>query len=133
MEWSDDLSLGNDHLDEEHKAIIRLVNGILKYRDGTVEPDSKFARLLSNLRIEMAQHFVNEEHLMEKNGCPNTRLIEHTNDHVLMLLTLAETRFVANEEILCQTIPHLSEKLATHMAEIDKAYMPYLSQTTQPA
>ena len=130
MEWGDDLSLGNDHLDDQHKEIVRLVNNLLEYRDDSVEPDSKFARLLSNLRIEITQHFVDEEHLMEQNGCPAPELIEHTNDHVLMLLTLAETRFIAKEKILYQTIPHLSEKLASHMSEIDRVYMPYLSPTT---
>lgn len=129
MEWSDDLSLRNDHLDDEHKGIIRLVNNLLEYRDGCVEPDNKFSRLLSNLRIEMAQHFVDEERLMEKNGCPNPKLIEHTNDHVLMQLALAETRYIPKEEILYQTIPYLSEKLTVHMAEMDRAYIPYLSQT----
>jgi hemerythrin len=130
MEWSDDLSLGNDFLDKEHKGIIQLVNGLLDYRDGTVEPNNKFSRLLSNLRIEMAQHFVDEERLMEQNGCPNPELTEHVNDHVLMLLTLAETRFIPKEEILNQTIPNLSEKLVSHMAEMDQAYALYLSPTT---
>jgi len=130
MEWSDDLSLGNDHLDDQHKGIIRLVNELLEYRDGYVEQNSRFSRLLSNLRIEIAQHFVDEERLMVQNGCPNPELTEHVNDHVLMLLTLAETRFIPKEEILYQAIPYLSEKLISHMAEMDQDYMPYLSQTT---
>ena len=29
-----------------------------------------------------------------------------------------------------QAIPYLSEKLISHMAEMDQDYMPYLSQTT---
>jgi hemerythrin len=78
----------------------------------------------------MAQHFVDEERLMEQNGCPNPELTEHVNDHVLMLLTLAETRFIPKEEILNQTIPNLSEKLVSHMAEMDQAYALYLSPTT---
>lgn len=127
MEWRNELSTGNDLLDGEDKEIIRLLNMLLEYRDVSAESNSKFSQLLSTLRIEIAHHFIEEERLMEQNGCPNPKLIEHIKDHILMLLTLAETRYISKEEILYRTIPYLSDKLTSHMTTIDRECIPYLA------
>lgn len=127
MVWTDALSSGNDLIDGEHKEIIRLVNMLLKHRDDPAEPGSNFSQLISALRIEIAQHFIDEERLLDKNGCPTPLLMEHTKDHILMLLTVAETRYIPEGEILYQTIPYLSEKLTAHMRTIDCECIPYLA------
>lgn len=128
MEWNDDLSLGNDQLDDEDKEIIQLIKQLLEDREYYVGQDIKFARLLASLRVKITNHFVDEERLMEHNGCPIPKLIEHTNDHVLILSNLAETHFLPKGEILNHTIPRLSEKLVSHMITMDHDCIPYLAK-----
>lgn len=127
MKWNEELSLGNDLLDDEDKEIVRLLNKLLEYRDEQAGVNGKFSRLLSTFRMEVAQHFVDEERLMEQNGCPARKLFDHITDHMMMLFTLSETRYISNERVIHQTLPYLSEKLSTHMRTIDKACMPYLA------
>lgn len=127
MEWDEELSLGNDLLDDEDQEIIRLINALKAYGDSSIGSDSEFAKLLSSLRIEVGKHFIEEERLLKKNGCPASKLNEHIIDHALITLNLSETRYLTEKAVLHQKMPYLSEKLLSHMTTIDRECIPYLT------
>jgi hemerythrin len=128
MEWNEELSLGNDFLDNEHKGIIRLLNALKSYGDSTFRSDSIISKLLSSLRIEVGKHFIDEELLMKHNGCPISKLNEHTKGHAMIMMRLAETHNVS-EEALHKKIPFLSEMLILHMTKVDYGCISYLTNS----
>lgn len=125
MEWHEGLSTGNDRLDHQHQDIIQLVNTLLEYRGDFAGPASRLSSLLSNTMITMTEHFIEEEELMDRNGCP--KLDEHAKDHALMVLKLSETHFMPEDEILLERIPSLRDMLAIHLSTQDLECRPYLA------
>lgn len=126
MSWNDGLSVGNAHLDNQRKEIVHLMNMLLRYQDGLSSAlGHELSILLARLRIVVAKHFVEEEILLEQNDCP--WLEEHTVDHAYMVLKLAETHTMAEEEIIHQRIPLLCGMLATHFTTQDAECRDYLT------
>jgi hemerythrin len=125
MEWHEGLSTGNDRLDRQHQDIIQLVNTLLEYQSGFAGPTSRLSSLLSSTMITMTRHFIEEEELMDRNGCP--ALGEHAKDHALMVLKLSETHFMPEEEILFERIPSLRDMLAKHFSQRDLECRAYLA------
>jgi hemerythrin-like metal-binding protein len=126
MEWHQGLSTGNDRLDRQHQDIIQLVNTLLEYQRGLATgATSRLSSLLSSTMITMTRHFIEEEELMDRNGCP--ALGEHAKDHALMVLRLSEAHFMPEEEILLERIPSLRDMLAMHFSHQDLACRPYLA------
>lgn len=126
MSWDDGLSVGNDHLDNQRKEIIYLMNTLLRCQDDPASILShELTTLLTRLRIIVAQLFVEEETLLEQNDCP--WLEEHTVDHAYMVSKFSETHAMAQEEILHQRMPSLYDMMTTHFTTQDIECRDYLS------
>jgi len=126
IEWHDDLSVGNDHMDNQRKVIIHLMNMLLRQQGSLASALShEFSVLLARLRIVVAKHFMEEEILLEQNDCPC--LEEHAVDHAYIVFKLSETDAMAEEKIVHQRIPLLCGMLATHFATQDIEYRDYLT------
>lgn len=125
MSWNDALSVGNDHMDNQHKDIIHLMNMLLKHQvDNTSSSNDELSLLLSNLRIVMARHFIEEEYLMEQNDCPWVE--EHAVDHAYIVSKLSETDMMDVKEIINHRIPLLQNLLEAHFASQDLECRDYL-------
>lgn len=125
MSWNDALSVGNEHMDNQHKDIIHLMNMLLKYQvDNTSNSNDELSLLLSNLRIVMARHFIEEEYLMEQNDCPWVE--EHAVDHAYIVSKLSETDMMDVKEIINHRIPLLQNLLEAHFASQDLECRDYL-------
>lgn len=125
MAWSDDLSLGNEHMDSQHKDIIRLMNMLSKYQWENVSSIRGLSVLLLKLRIVLARHFIEEEYLLEQNGCPWFE--EHAVDHAYIIKKISETDAMELNEIINRRIPMLQELLESHIAIHDVECRGYFS------
>jgi hemerythrin len=126
MSWNDGLSVGNDHMDSQHKDIIHLMNMLLKHQgENTSASHNELPDLLSNLRIVLARHFIEEEYLLEQTDCPWFE--EHAVDHAYIVSKLSETDEMEAKEIIGQRIPLLQNLLETHFAVQDVDCRDYLA------
>jgi len=107
IEWSDDLSVGFEEIDEQHKILIRLVNkmheAIHKRKGSDVVEE-----ILGELATYTKTHFVVEESLMRILGYPDYE------DHK-----------VAHDDLLEQVI-ELKEKVATGQTTVSFQLMHFL-------
>lgn len=119
------LSVGNWHIDNQHRQIIRLVKAL--EASGHSEPafGTKARLLLSNLMLLMTRHFRDEEAMLERNGCPWVE--EHVASHVLFIERLSGILLMEANEALDQAGPFVRQWLDTHVAEEDMRCRPYLS------
>jgi hemerythrin len=126
LSWNDGLSVGNDHMDNQHKDIIHLMNMLLKLQgekpSGLI---NELSDILSNLRIVLARHFIEEEYLLEQNECPWFE--EHAVDHAYIVSKFSETDAMGAKEIIDQRIPLLRNLLESHLAVQDIECRGYLS------
>lgn len=87
IKWTDELSLGIDEVDEEHKALIDLINGL--YDVIQVGADYvQVVELLGEIYSQIAVHFAHEEDMMRQSGY--ARFEEHREDHETLLDDLRE-------------------------------------------
>lgn len=76
--WTDDLSIGNDNIDEDHHRLINIYNDLIdlvKFKKGNKE----FARVLTEMTDYSLKHFKKEEKYFISFNYPN--VVDHKNQH----------------------------------------------------
>lgn len=78
IQWNDELSVGVEQIDDQHKELIRIANALINAV--TLERDQRIINnVLNKLREYTIHHFNSEEQLMEKIGFPKRG--EHATEH----------------------------------------------------
>lgn len=78
FEWTEELSVGNAGVDEEHKRLLHIANSLLAAMEKG-RPKNEFAKILHELREYTVFHFNNEEDYMRSIGYPE--LPAHVEEH----------------------------------------------------
>lgn len=78
MEWNNNLSIGNNNIDHDHKKLIGIYNDLVKLVESGGARDD-FARILSEMTDYCLQHFEKEEAYMEELKYPYYQ--EHKQKH----------------------------------------------------
>jgi len=87
IKWTEQLSLGIDEVDREHRQLIELINSL--HDTGQAGSDGPLvAELLEEIYLQIDEHFANEEALMHVIGYRLYR--EHKEDHEILLDELRE-------------------------------------------
>lgn len=69
LHWRDNMSLGIEAIDDDHKSLIELLNR-LHYMIRAGDEHAEIERVLDDLRAYCERHFGREEELMERCGYP---------------------------------------------------------------
>ena len=125
IEWSDELSVGIQEIDEQHKVLVGLVNELhdaIREHHGNEVSRKILDRLGEYTRI----HFAVEESLMRIMGYPDYE--SHLNEHQQLADELGE--IVAKVDsgkgsVSMQLIHFLKIWLTKHIMESDKDYSPF--------
>ena len=78
LEWSNNLSIGNTNIDNDHKKLIKIYNDLIDL----IELDrnrEEFAKILSKMTDYVLKHFKKEETYMQEFSYP--KLTEHKQYH----------------------------------------------------
>ena len=126
IKWSDDLSVGIDLVDEDHKKLLSLINQLqtaVHY-----QTDSSLIESTLNDLIDYTKyHFSREEQLMEKNNYPDFEA--HKEQHKAMVKQV--TKFideyrVDNTRTIDNVVSYLKTWLINHIKGTDQQYIPYI-------
>jgi len=125
--WSENLSVGNYLIDQQHKQLISLCARAADCASAT-SPEAlrEFHDILNDLASLTGNHFNDEENLLIKNGCPNYEA--HKAEHIVyrelvVNLLVDGTAGLLDRAKLYQVA---NDYLIKHMLEMDladKAYM----------
>jgi hemerythrin-like metal-binding protein len=85
IEWSDELSVGIDEIDEDHKHLVAIVNNFHEVFRNDASKDATL-KALSEIADYTTWHFEHEEKLMYKHKFP--RLTQHQHQHATLLKDL---------------------------------------------
>jgi hemerythrin len=126
--WSENLSVGNAVLDDQHKQLLSLCEkaaGLLEHKGDNKK--EHFHAVLNDLFAASSLHFKTEEDLLRKHEYPNFE--EHKKAHQLHMEQLTEilinaTHGETNAEKLYKV---LHDWLDEHETETDVQYKEYLS------
>ncbi len=128
LKWTEELSIGNPDIDNEHKRIIEIYNDLV---DHIIEKRGReaFAQILSKMTDYSLTHFKKEEGYMEKFSYPHLK--EHKNYHRHYIYKVS----MYNVNLMSTAPPNPSEIVeflkgwwVNHILDIDKQYEKYKNQ-----
>lgn len=126
--WSDDMSVGVDILDADHKVLFQILHRLRWLLKTNVDPEA-LGRALADLRDYTDYHFKREEALMEACDYPN--LLNHGKVHegiiakvegFIQEASVEPSVLVANE-----LVEYLENWLQVHIKELDKDYQDWMA------
>ena len=122
--WTDDLSVGIEEIDEQHKVLVDLLNelhhGIME-KHGSEATIEVLGRLVEYTRI----HFALEESLMRMLHYPDYE--EHKEHHEMLLDQVNELveKVKSGHHVTFELLHFLKNWLSRHIMEEDKIYAPF--------
>ena len=126
--WGNELSIGIDGIDRQHKKLVDLINAI---HDAMKQGKAKdiMAKVLKELTDYTVQHFSAEEQFMVKHQYPGYEA--HREEHQkLIRKVLAITKdFEAGKlSISMEIMSFLKDWLKDHICVTDKKYAPFFKE-----
>ncbi len=121
IEWSDELSVGIDEIDDQHKVLVGLVNSMdeaIHSHEGKTASAEILNQLVEYTRI----HFATEESLMRIFDYPDYD--EHKAQHETLLQEAGDLqkKVAAGAAISFQLLHFLKMWLTQHILDSDKQY-----------
>ena len=128
--WCDLFQVNVPYIDNQHKALVRIVNNFHEcLKNG--ECESKLFSTLNKLTNYAEEHFKDEEDIMDLSHYPTTEFEQHKKDHEKLILEIFELNQHlqdGNEKTLFEVEFFLNNWLIKHILESDKLYQPYCSK-----
>lgn len=123
IEWSSDFALGIDEIDEQHKALVGMINALDASTHTEYSADN-MRRLLAELNDYVREHFGFEERLMAGGGCSPEFVTRHCGEHAYfrsVLRDLTADFESGRTSITVTLIEYLVHWLLHHIAVVDRA------------
>ena len=118
--WQDDLNIGIDVIDQQHRRIVEMLNHLHVAQAGL--QTAVVAEVIDEVVDYTMSHFAFEEELMEEAGYPFCAA--HKRVHEIFIKRVAEyrLRFQAGEDVVDELKSMLSRWLFNHIRNDDRAY-----------
>jgi hemerythrin len=132
ISWSSQLSVGVEEIDNQHKKLVQLINGL---HDHMLAGDANdiMGKVLDRVIEYTAFHFGTEERLMSEHGYPLSTA--HIHEHKKLVATGVDlqTKFKSGKAtITMETMNFLRDWLQHHILESDKLLGKHLSSKGVP-
>lgn len=121
--WSNEFALGIDEIDEQHKALVGMINALDASTHGDFSSDT-VRRLLADLNEYVRNHFAFEERLMAGGGCSQELVTRHLGEHAYFRSVLKDlTNDFENgrRNVTVTLIEYLVHWLLHHIVVVDRA------------
>jgi len=132
--WDESFSVDFDHIDNQHKELVKMVNDLYKAcKMGALNEDIVYLRTVSRALEYARVHFSDEEKFMDMVFYPE--LDEHRIQHEKFVVEIKKSikLFEDGEAAPIELANFLKNWLLDHIAVSDKKYAPYLAKLNQKA
>lgn len=123
IEWTSEFVLGIDEIDEQHKALVGMINALDASTHGDGSQDT-VRRLLNELNDYVRDHLAFEERLMAGGGCTQELVTRHLGEHSYfrsVLKDLTSDFENGRRSITIPLIEYLVHWLLHHIVVVDRA------------
>ncbi len=123
IKWSSDFALGIGEIDEQHKALVGMINAL----DASTHEEysqENMRRMLDELNAYVKDHFGFEERLMAGGGCSPELVTRHCGEHAYfrsVLRDLTADFESGRTSITVPLIEYLVHWLLHHIVVVDRA------------
>lgn len=130
VEWTAEMSVGSDALDDHHKMIIDCLNDLHPLLE-THAPEAKVLAVMAKLEDFVLVHFSQEEQDMKRAGYPDWQAHKELHDRMYDVVFALKSDIQNGENVDAQRLFQLIQDwLVTHILGEDRKYVPYM---TDPA
>lgn len=123
--WSDDLSVGLQEIDEQHKILINLINALYSESILKKADQSAVDAVLNELRQYTVIHFSVEESLFRLFDYPYIEAHQKQHDNLKEEVAKVHQRFRAGEPVSIELMSFLRRWIKNHILVEDKKYAPF--------
>ncbi|MBI5331620.1 MAG: hemerythrin family protein [Betaproteobacteria bacterium] len=126
MEWSQELELGFEEIDRQHRWLVEATNALHEELQKGEPKRERLDVLIGGLVIYARNHFATEERLFERYQYPLGEA--HHKEHVNFAIAAREwkQRHESGELLGQEVLDFLKHWLLYHILKSDKAYAPFL-------
>lgn len=123
IQWTEDLSVDEPELDEQHKILFAIVNEVEKAAEGGCGA-AAYVEALGKLLQYAAHHFSAEERYMRDIGLPEQRYAVHVADHKMFRDKVAEMTSggVSVDDKMCALLKFLNGWSVKHIGRLDREF-----------
>lgn len=127
IEWSADLSVGIDSIDEQHKKLVNMINAL---NDAMLTGSSNelLGKIFTGLAAYTQKHFAYEENMFAEYGYADSE--KHKRQHSELIAQVVELKqnFIENPQATITTdlMQFLKRWLTNHIMKTDKEYTEFL-------
>ncbi|WP_457577251.1 bacteriohemerythrin [Desulfomarina sp.] len=126
--WGQNLSVGLDYIDNQHKVLIKLINDLHRAMK-TGKSTSTSGAILDQLIEYTETHFGNEERLFKKFKYPEYENHKKVHTSLVNQVKDLKEQFMAGDGTLSvELMEFLQSWLKDHILKVDKRYVPFLRQ-----
>lgn len=126
IQWSDELSVGINSIDKQHKELIKMINELNDALQAG-QANQKLAAIFEGLAVYTVTHFGYEEELFAQYGYSESA--EHKNEHRALTQQVKDLQQKMEEGdfiISVEVMVFLKDWLINHILKTDKAYAKFL-------
>ncbi len=129
INWSSDLALGIDEIDEQHKVLVEILNDVYEAVNSGSKDEKKLKKIIDGMLRYVNFHFVTEEMKMIKTNYTDYK--SHKAEHDAFVEKALEFQAAFREG--STTLPEdmmdfLKTWLVNHIQGTDREYVPYFSR-----
>jgi hemerythrin len=127
LEWNDRLSVNIREIDDQHKKLVNMVNGLHDaMKEGKAE--ALLMRIVADMKQYAASHFGLEERYMKNNNYPDYPVHKSEHDKFVAKVVQVEKDCKSGKcAISMDILNFLSSWLVNHIKGTDKKYSPFLN------
>jgi len=127
INWTDDLNIGIESIDEQHRHIVSLFNGLNEaHQHGEIDVANK---LLSELVGFKVFHCAHEEDLLKQSGFPLYKMHKLSHELIINQCLVLHQRAENGEYVVKEAVPFLKATLVSHIKGEDADYAIYVRQS----
>jgi len=131
MEWTEDLRLGIESIDTQHKKLIDLINAL----DTAIAAgygNDMLGKVLGGLLDYTIEHFSYEENLLERCDYPSYPSHKAEHDSLTEKVEFLSHVFEQGQSVNTdQIMQFLKIWLQEHILDIDKRYVPFVKEKSR--
>ncbi len=128
IQWTEEYSVGNDTIDEQHKELVAIMNEVQQMIEEHDFSYFNIVEIITRLEEYIKMHFEFEEHLMVKSDYP--AIAEHASQHNYLRFKIFNTSILeinTPQDFYIEILSDLSDWLINHILISDKRLAQYIA------
>ena len=126
--WSDEFSVGVPSIDEQHKKLVNMINGLNDSLEKG-EANEMIVKIFNGLAVYTQKHFAYEEELFAEHGYPAQASHKQEHDDLINQVVELKKKLDAGDFMIgAELMSFLKKWLTNHILGSDKQYSGFLVQ-----